>query len=177
MEKPARGEDKCAITEQVTLGFLEDVKHTFEDAPLKYKQFLHVIMEFSAHRIDTADVMKLVKALFQGHRHLILGFNKFLPPGYEIDVSSEEDKEFYGAIAYVNGVKDTFADDIDKYKEFLKVLEEYRMHQIDCFEVVEGVKLLFQGYPDLMLGFSNFLPPCEFTRKLKEDHQSFANVN
>lgn len=38
------------------------------------------------HRINTEGVIERVKSLFEGHIDLILGFNQFLPPGYEIDI-------------------------------------------------------------------------------------------
>jgi histone deacetylase complex regulatory component SIN3 len=34
--------------------------------------------------IDTPGVIARVSELFKGHRHLILGFNTFLPPGWKI---------------------------------------------------------------------------------------------
>lgn len=55
-----------------------------------------------------------VKELFKGHRNLILGFNTFLPKGFEItlpEVEEEEDPvskkpvEFDQAINYVNKIK------------------------------------------------------------------------
>ena len=63
-------------------------------------------------RIDTAGVIARVKELFKGHRDLILGFNTFLPKGYEITLPSEDDQpapkkpvEFEEAINFVNKIK------------------------------------------------------------------------
>jgi hypothetical protein len=41
--------------------------------------------EFKAQTIDTPGVIERVSRLFHGSRDLILGFNTFLPPGYNID--------------------------------------------------------------------------------------------
>ena len=49
--------------------------------------------EFKAQRIDTAGVIVRVKDLFRGHRELILGFNTFLPKGYEISAAEVEADE------------------------------------------------------------------------------------
>jgi paired amphipathic helix protein Sin3a len=49
--------------------------------------------EFKAQRIDTAGVIQRVKQLFKGHRELILGFNTFLPKGYEIELARISDDE------------------------------------------------------------------------------------
>jgi len=63
-------------------------------------------------RIDTAGVIGRVKELFKGHRDLILGFNTFLPKGYEITLPSEDEQpapkkpvEFEEAINFVNKIK------------------------------------------------------------------------
>lgn len=64
-------------------------------------------------RIDTAGVIERVKDLFKGHRELILGFNTFLPKGYEITLPLEDEPqppqkkpvEFEEAINFVNKIK------------------------------------------------------------------------
>lgn len=63
-------------------------------------------------RIDTAGVIARVKELFEGHRDLILGFNTFLPKGYEITLPLEDEQppakkpvEFEEAINFVNKIK------------------------------------------------------------------------
>ena len=45
--------------------------------------------------------------LFKGYRHLILGFNTFLPKGYEIKLTTEVKKpiDFREAIVFVNKIK------------------------------------------------------------------------
>lgn len=62
-------------------------------------------------RIDTAGVIARVKELFKGYRDLILGFNTFLPKGYEITLPQEDEPtqkkpvEFEEAINFVNKIK------------------------------------------------------------------------
>ena len=62
-------------------------------------------------RIDTVGVIARVKDLFKGHPNLILGFNTFLPKGYEITLTDEEQAppkktvEFEEAISFVNKIK------------------------------------------------------------------------
>ena len=62
-------------------------------------------------RIDTTGVIARVKELFKGHNNLILGFNTFLPKGYEITLIDEEEAppkrtvEFEEAISFVNKIK------------------------------------------------------------------------
>lgn len=64
-------------------------------------------------RVDTSGVILRVKELFKGNRELILGFNTFLPKGFEITLLPEEDDqpppkkpvEFEEAISFVNKIK------------------------------------------------------------------------
>lgn len=46
-----------------------------------------------------------VKELFKGNRDLILGFNNFLPKGYEIKFDEKKPVEFDEAINFVNKIK------------------------------------------------------------------------
>jgi paired amphipathic helix protein Sin3a len=44
----------------------------------------------SPHSIDTPGVISRVSQLFKGHPDLIMGFNTFLPPGYKIEVQTND---------------------------------------------------------------------------------------
>ena len=46
--------------------------------------------EFKSQSIDTPGVISRVSMLFKGHPELIVGFNTFLPPGYKIEVQTNE---------------------------------------------------------------------------------------
>jgi len=74
------------------LAYLDQVKMKFEKQPHIYNQFLDIMKEFKAQSIDTPGVIDRVLQLFHGHRELILGFNTFLPPGYKIEFSDDENK-------------------------------------------------------------------------------------
>lgn len=75
------------------LSYLREVKNRFADKKDIYDTFLEIMKEFKAQRIDTAGVIQRVKKLFKGHRELILGFNTFLPKGYEIELARVSDDE------------------------------------------------------------------------------------
>jgi paired amphipathic helix protein Sin3a len=74
------------------LAYLDQVKMKFEKQPQIYNKFLDIMKEFKAQSIDTPGVIDRVLNLFFGHRELILGFNTFLPPGYKIEFSEDENK-------------------------------------------------------------------------------------
>eukprot|EP00249_Psilotum_nudum_P034503 c53627_g1_i1 orf=202-774(+) len=153
------------LTTDDALAYLKAVKDMFKDKKEKYDEFLEVMKDFKAQRIDTAGVITRVKELFKGHRNLILGFNTFLPKGYEITLSPDEELppkkqpvEFDQAINYVNKIKTRFQYDEQVYKAFLEILNMYRKGNKSIHEVYQEVAGLFQDHQDLLEEFTYFLP-------------------
>lgn len=72
------------------LSYLDQVKYQYSDQPQIYNNFLDIMKEFKSHCIDTPGVIQRVSTLFKGHSELIYGFNMFLPPGYKIEIHSDE---------------------------------------------------------------------------------------
>lgn len=70
--------------------YLEHLKSQLECRPVNYNRFLDVMKEFKAQTINTAETIERVVNLLSGYRVLLLGFNEFLPPGYEIQVLETE---------------------------------------------------------------------------------------
>ncbi|KAI4385181.1 hypothetical protein MLD38_003236 [Melastoma candidum] len=154
------------LTTNDALAYLKAVKEIFEDRREKYDDFLEVMKDFKAQRVDTAGVIGRVKELFKGHRELILGFNAFLPKGYEITLPPETEKrpppkkpiEFEEAINFVNKIKTRFQGDDHVYKSFLDVLNMYRKENKSIREVYQEVAVLFREHTDLLDEFAHFLP-------------------
>ena len=154
------------LTTNDALSYLREVKTRFHNNRKVYDNFLEIMKQFKAQTIDTAGVIKKVKNLFYGHQELILGFNTFLPKGYEIKVEDlpswppqqKSPVEFDQAITYVNRIKQTFANDERVYKAFLEILNQYRKGQKTIQSVYEEVALLFRNHEDLLNEFSYFLP-------------------
>ncbi|XP_022776020.1 paired amphipathic helix protein Sin3-like 4 isoform X2 [Durio zibethinus] len=152
------------------LAYLKAVKDIFQEKREKYDHFLEVMKDFKAQRIDTAGVIARVKELFKGYRDLILGFNTFLPKGYEITLPLEDEQpsqkkpvEFEEAINFVNEIKRRFQGDDHVYKSFLDILNVYRKENKSITEVYQEVAALFQDHPDLLLAFTHFLPDTSAT--------------
>ncbi|XAR64997.1 hypothetical protein NMG60_11008924 [Bertholletia excelsa] len=152
------------LTTNDALQYLKSVKDMFQDKREKYDEFLEVMKDFKAQRIDTSGVIDRVKELFKGHRDLILGFNTFLPKGYEITLEPDEllpakkPVEFEEAIKFVNKIKTRFQGDDHVYKAFLDILNMYRKEIISINEVNQEVSALFHEHPDLLLEFKHYLP-------------------
>lgn len=66
--------------------YLEQVRQQFSENPEVYNTFLEVMKKFKAQTIDTQGVIRKVGDLFIDHPDLIIGFNTFLPAGYEVQV-------------------------------------------------------------------------------------------
>lgn len=151
------------LTTDDAFSYLKAVKDIFKDKKGKYDEFLEVMKDFKAQRINTAGVITRVKELFKGHRDLILGFNTFLPKGYEITLPIEEEPakkpvEFGQAISYVNKIKTRFQHAEHIYKAFLEILYMYRKGNKSINEVYEEVANLFREHQDLLEEFTYFLP-------------------
>ncbi|CAA0820219.1 Paired amphipathic helix protein Sin3-like 1 [Striga hermonthica] len=155
------------LTTNDALSYLKQVKDMFQDQKEKYESFLDVMKDFKAQRIDTAGVIARVKELFKGHPNLILGFNTFLPKGYEITLTDEEEAlpkrivEFEEAISFVNKIKRRFQKDDHVYKSFLDILNMYRKEHKSITEVYREVAALFDDHPDLCDEFTRFLPDTQ----------------
>ncbi|CAK9179147.1 unnamed protein product, partial [Ilex paraguariensis] len=128
------------LTTNDALTYLKEVKDMFHDQREKYDMFLDVMKDFKAQRIDTTRVIARVKELFKGHNNLIYGFNTFLPKGYEITLTDDEEAppkriEFEEAISFVNKIKKRFQNDDHVYKSFLDILNMYRKEHKGITEV------------------------------------------
>lgn len=170
------------LTTNDALAYLKAVKDIFQDKKEKYDEFLEVMKDFKAQRIDTAGVIARVKELFKGHRELILGFNTFLPKGYEITLAQEDELhpakkpvEFEEAINFVNKIKTRFQGNDHVYKCFLDILNMYRKESKSITEVYREVAALFHNQPDLLGEFTHFLP--EPTATASHYAQSERNAN
>lgn len=158
------GQSQQGLTTDDALAYLQAVKDMFKDKKGKYDEFLEVMKDFKAQRINTAGVTARVKDLFKGHRDLILGFNTFLPKGYEITLPPDEEcpkkhpVEFGQAISYVNKIKTRFRQDEQVYKAFLEILNMYRKGNKSIREVYQEVAALFKDHQDLLEEFTCFLP-------------------
>ncbi|KAK9807961.1 hypothetical protein WJX73_008054 [Symbiochloris irregularis] len=160
---PSQAGANSRLTTHDALSYLRDVKEKFADNKDIYDTFLEIMKEFKAQRINTEGVIERVKSLFKGHRELILGFNTFLPKGYEITLPPDEEPqkaavEFDQAINYVNKIKTRFSSDERVYKAFLEILNMYRKGTKTIGNVYEEVALLFRSHNDLLDEFTYFLP-------------------
>ncbi|XP_076143932.1 paired amphipathic helix protein Sin3a-like [Alosa pseudoharengus] len=88
---PAQGQQQFQrLKVEDALSYLDQVKLQFGNQPQVYNDFLDIMKEFKSQSIDTPGVISRVSQLFKGHPDLIMGFNTFLPPGYKIEVQTND---------------------------------------------------------------------------------------
>ncbi|CAM8986310.1 unnamed protein product [Rhodiola kirilowii] len=158
------------------LTYLKEVKDIFEDQRETYDQFLEVMKNFKAQRTNTAGVIQRVKELFKGHNNLILGFNTFLPKGYEITLEEKKTVEFEEAIDFVTKIKKRFQYDEHVYKSFLDILNMYRKEHKGITEVYQEVAVLFDDHPDLLDEFTRFLPDNSAAPSMNQEPYSHFSL-
>ncbi|KAG9331276.1 hypothetical protein JZ751_019543 [Albula glossodonta] len=87
---PPQGQQFQRLKVEDALSYLDQVKLQFGSQPQVYNDFLDIMKEFKSQSIDTPGVISRVSQLFKGHPDLIMGFNTFLPPGYKIEVQTND---------------------------------------------------------------------------------------
>lgn len=86
--------------------------------------------------------------------------DQLLPDGQQGDVQLQQapSRVLKRAVSYLERVKRTFADRPEVYRSFLAVMHAFKEQRIDIAGLVTQVYHLFEGYPNLLIGFNTFLP-------------------
>ncbi|XP_042379582.1 paired amphipathic helix protein Sin3-like 5 isoform X1 [Zingiber officinale] len=169
---PAAFGTTSKLTTNDALTYLKAVKVVFHDETETYDEFLKVMKDFKSLRICTNEVIIRVKQLFKGHWDLIMGFNTFLPKGYEIKLPEEKKPKYDEAVDLVHKIKDRFENDEYVYKSFIDILNMYRRGNKQIHEVYEEVTTLFKNHQDLLKEFTHFLPVAP---AISPSHHGYAN--
>ncbi|XP_024008859.1 paired amphipathic helix protein Sin3-like 4 [Eutrema salsugineum] len=149
------------LTTDDALNYLKTVKEKFQDNREVYDSFLNVMRDFKSQRLDTLGVISKVKELFKGQPELLLGFNTFLPKGFDITLEDDQVVQANGfdkAVSFINKVKARFEGNRDTYTSFLDVLNMYKTQNKPIAQVHHEVAILFRDHHDLLVDFANFLP-------------------
>ncbi|WMV17487.1 hypothetical protein MTR67_010872 [Solanum verrucosum] len=108
--------------------------------------------------INIVGVIAKIKELFEGHPRLLLGFNLFLPNGYEIILTDEDKKktDLEQAISLMNKIKKCLGNDYE-YKSFINILSMCKKECKNVEEVNREVVVLLKNHSDLLDEFAKFL--------------------
>jgi len=81
------------------------------------------------------------------------------------------------AVSYLERVKRTFAERPEVYRAFLAVMHAFKEQRVEITGLVTQVYQLFEGHPNLLIGFNTFLP-IGHSSGAKPTHPAVvANVN
>jgi len=75
------------------------------------------------------------------------------------------------ALAFLMHVKYAFQDKMEKYEEFLELMEDFKAQRIHIGDVKERVRELFKEHQYLISRFNIFLPPEHEIFPLDNDQQ------
>ncbi|KAK8643559.1 hypothetical protein V6N13_012848 [Hibiscus sabdariffa] len=93
------------------------------------------------------------------------------------EIGPDGEPTLYYALEFLDTVKQRFHEKMEKYYDFVQVIEDFKDQRTDTAGFVAMVKELFEGERDLILGFNIFLPQgfrFHFHMGIKE--QSFKVV-
>ncbi|RLN80932.1 hypothetical protein BBJ28_00003412 [Nothophytophthora sp. Chile5] len=79
--------------------------------------------------------------------------NEARPPPYPSDVHLDN------ALQYLHRVKQQCPPEI--YNQFLDVMKDFKAQTLDTLSAIQRVHTIFKDHPDLIQGFSIFLPPVD----------------
>jgi len=63
------------------------------------------------------------------------------------------------ALSYMDKVKHEFSNQPEVYGDFLALLIKFKKKEIDYTGVIARISSLFNGHPELIMGFNVWLPP------------------
>ena len=92
---PKSGSKSQNLNKEVAFSYLEEVKCMLINQPYVNEAFMEILEDVKKKRVDTPTLIARVKHLFRDHPDLMVGFNVFLPPGYEIKVESNKAVSLY----------------------------------------------------------------------------------
>jgi len=87
---------------------------------------------------------------------------------------NENNPDLVNAMTYIYSVQKIFKDDQEVYKEFVKIMKAFKSKEIQWFEVSPRIEKLFEGHPELIRQFRQFMPTdsCNLTSPLMTPPQS-----
>ncbi|KAJ3302932.1 Transcriptional regulatory protein sin3 [Kappamyces sp. JEL0829] len=153
------------------LGLLDSIRHS--TTPEVNQEFLSVLAAFKRKQIDSKTTLKQVTSILKDYPALLQEFTSYLPEGSGSHVASptklpardleqgpppEEQgpTQFSAALAFVNRVKLTYAQEPQVYETFLSLLRNYQRGLVAQKDVVVSVSSLLSATPELAVEFQKY---------------------
>ncbi|KAI8987829.1 hypothetical protein BDF20DRAFT_832728 [Mycotypha africana] len=162
------------------LTYLDKVKSKFSSQPEVYTRFLDIMKDFKGQLIDTPGVIERVSTLFRGKRDLISGFSTFLPTGYHIECTADDDNRNIIKVTAPTGTfsileSEPFEQSKSNTAENGQMSQSQQQHQPplefnQAISYVNKVKNRFLTQPDI---YKRFL---EILQTYQKDQRSIQEV-
>jgi len=132
-----------------TYMYLDEVKAEFGDHPQVYHEFLHIMRTFKSQEIDIPEVIFRVTQLFHSNQSLVLGFNTFLPDGFQIVIPNQDTGSFYYRTAGQPLVLiPTTNTRTHKQEHDSRQQQEQQEQQNNSYTYIADIKRTFANDPD-----------------------------
>lgn len=140
--------------------YLKAVRGVFQyyGEETKFDEFIKLLVDYLNCRIGSKRLVKGASELLECHPVLILGFNSFLPKGYEIAAKKLEPVGLIHALAFTKIVEERFRNNTERYESFLNILKGIRFGKKSLHDSFKKILDVFHDNYDLLDEFGNFLP-------------------
>ncbi|KAF5476892.1 hypothetical protein F2P56_003582 [Juglans regia] len=160
------------MAESLSLSLDHHQKQKFPDDEEIYENFLRIAKDFQYKRRshkqeDAIEFLRLVKDTFKDRQPAETYDDHFLEAlqldscrSSEKSCTDDHDKvlQLKDAYEFLNLVKEAFKDNPAIYHRFFLLIKHWRLKRIDFFALRSAVEDLFEGQPELLVGFNTFLP-------------------
>lgn len=96
------------------LAYIRRVKQALERTPQDYARFSEILSAYHGSEMSAREAIESVVKLLQMHPDLVLGFNRFLPPGHRIHMSDDRSYSIVVPASSPNKTQDKIVLHIDK---------------------------------------------------------------
>ncbi|TBU03278.1 regulatory component Sin3 of histone regulatory component [Hamiltosporidium tvaerminnensis] len=168
MSKPPKTEEPDLND---ALMYLTQVKEEFKGDNSSYDEFLEVMRDYKQSKLDAAGVVSAVSSLFRERKHLIQGFNDFLPKNYRIDLEAPPHRIPLPPKPYY----DSYKRPIPPFaRPPFKPQEDDPHKQRMAFDYIKKVKRRLEATPEI---YSNFIQTLNSYRNTQEPtHQIVTRI-
>ncbi|KAI8646658.1 hypothetical protein BD408DRAFT_380343 [Parasitella parasitica] len=167
--QPAAAKEYRSLNVKDALTYLDTVKAKFSFQNDVYNQFLDIMKDFKSQMVDTPGVIERVSTLFRGHPALISGFNTFLPPGYRIECSIDEQERNIIKVTTPTGTTSiTESESLNLRSDDNLQQQEDRKAPVEfnhAIAYVNKIKNRFSGQPDTYKKFLEILQTYQKDQK------------
>jgi len=173
---------KSVYSFQQAVDYVQRVKTAYTTEPEVYKEFLVILQEWRDGKVAKSNVVQRLNTLFASNLWLVDELQDYLAVqrqnavDEEVLVTSSHSShssvsthksqpskrtstrklDVKDALRYLDRIKNICPE---SYNEFLDIMKEYKSQKLNTTATIARITDLFKEHPDLIEGFTTFLPP------------------